>query len=123
MGTAVCIRCGSFKASPFVACPNCRFDPRGDRRAMAQSLMLSDAYYDPETDHRPTKADLQEASHRITTGGEVAWDEIELTKLMAEQQVLDEAGSPSWLKIAVLLVLLLLVPLLAVLVFILRRLV
>ena len=122
MDTAVCIQCGRFKASPFAVCPNCRFDPHGDRRAMAQSLMLSNAYYDPQTDHRPNRSELQEIARRISSGEEVAWDEAVLATLIDEQKILDEQGSPTWLRITILLTLLLLVPLLAVLVFILRRL-
>ena len=128
MAIAVCVRCGQFKTLPFKACKRCHFDPHGDRRAMAESLMLSDAYYDPEKDYRPGKAELQQAATRIRSGASVEWDEETLAKLSAEQGILERAGSPSWFRIAafvVALFLLLVIPTtlaVALLVFILHRL-
>lgn len=71
---------------------------------MAQSLMLSTAYYDPETDHRPTKRELDAARRRISDGQQVEWNEKILAKLVAEQDVLDRSGSPSWARIIFLIV-------------------
>jgi hypothetical protein len=122
MGIAVCVRCGAFKASPFVVCPHCNFNPRGDRRAMAQSLMLSDAYYDQEVDRKPSKQELEDASRRIESGAPIEWNEQVLADLAREQEILEREGSPSWFRIVVLLVVLFLVPLLALVVLILRRL-
>lgn len=101
MGTAVCIQCGHLKAAPFKPCQQCGFDPRGDKRAMAQSLMLSDRYYDPETDHRPDKRELQDLARRIRSCEAIEWDEKTLEGLSREQEVLERAGSPGWTRIVV----------------------
>lgn len=122
MGIAVCVRCGGLKRLPFARCTHCGFTPQGDRRAMAESLLLSDAYYDSERDHRPRRDELEMISRRIRSGETVEWDERIIAELIAEQMTLDREGSPSWLRIALLLAALLIIPLLALLVFILRRL-
>ena len=71
---------------------------------MAQSLMLSDAYYDEETDHKPSKQKLHEASRRIRSGVTIEWDEKVLDKLSKEQKILERAGSPGWFRIIVFLI-------------------
>jgi hypothetical protein len=103
MGTAVCIHCGALKGSPFDDCPHCHFNPQGCHRAMAQSLILSSEYYDDDEDRRPSKEELTNASLTIKAGGMIDWDERELARLIDEQRVLQKEGSPSWLRIALLL--------------------
>lgn len=71
---------------------------------MAQSLLLSTTYFDPEKDHRPTREELDEVAQRVRSGQEIDWDEQILAKLVAEQDVLDQADSPSWARIVFLLI-------------------
>jgi hypothetical protein len=121
MAIAVCIRCGRMKRSAFRACPECGFSPRGDPQAMAESLMLSDAYYNASKDHRPDKAELEQASRAIRSGEAIKWDETVLAEMIREQEVLSQGGDPSWLKVFLLALAFLLLPLLALLVFLLSR--
>ena len=116
MSLAVCINCGALKASPFERCPYCDFSPKGDHRAKAQSLILSTDYYNEETDHRPSKKELNEASRTIRSGGTITWDESKVLQLIDEQAVLERDGSPSWLRVAMLLIVMFLVPLIALVV-------
>lgn len=121
MGTAICIQCGERKKSAFRACPACNFSPRGNPRAMAQSLLLSDRYYDSEKDHRPSKTELAEASRIIMSGGCIDWDEPTIARLIQEQETWDREEDVGWLRVIVLLLILLSIPLLALAVFLLRR--
>lgn len=108
MAKAICIRCGATKKSPFIACGECNFSPKDDRRAMAQSLLLSTKYFDPDTDYSPTRKELDEASRRIRSGESIDWDESTLTELILQQELLDE-GEPSWGRVILFLLFILFV--------------
>jgi len=125
MGVAVCIKCGAYKGSPFQRCPDCGFSPEGDHLAMAQSLILSTAYYDEDRDYIPTKQELSDASTIIKSGGTIDWDKSKLARFVDEQNILERAGSPSWLRVVLLLLMLILIlnviPLVALIVFLIRK--
>ncbi len=70
---------------------------------MAQSLLLSDRYYDPESDHRPTRDELEAVGRRIRAGEQPEWNDQVLAKLVAEQEALDGSGSPSWGRVGLLI--------------------
>jgi len=87
---------------------------------MAKSLLLSDSYFDPERDYKPGKKELQEASERLQAGNQIDWDETILARLVEEQRELERYGSPSWLKIVLLLFAMFIIPIIALIVYILR---
>lgn len=110
MPLAICIRCGHKKRKPFVACTRCQYDPRGDHRAMAMSLLVSTQYFDPNRERCPTDRELDEASQHIMAGDPLQWDEEAIGALMREQLALAEHGSPSWTKVIVFLMAVILIP-------------
>lgn len=109
MGTAVCIRCGSFKRAPFARCRTCGYAPGNDRAARARSLVLSTAYYDAERDCRPTRAELEQAASVIRDGGQVEIAPARVAALVDEQRMLDESRL-SWLHVICLLCVLIALP-------------
>jgi len=96
MATAVCIRCGFLKHRAFTRCRKCGYCPEGDRRAKAQSLLLSTEYHDAETDRRPTRQELALVAERIRSGVPVPWDEATIARLIAEQELLEQGPPPRW---------------------------
>jgi len=71
---------------------------------MAESLVLSDRFYDPEKDKRPGREELRKAADSIKAGETIHWDEAVITELMREQKVLADAGGPGWLRVVLLIV-------------------
>jgi hypothetical protein len=102
MGIAICIKCGAIKKAPFRTCSHCSYNPNGDRRAMAQSLILSNAYYDEDTDSKPTKKQLDIIASNIRTGLNHDWNEQLIAKLINEQNELNNDNSPGWIKVILL---------------------
>lgn len=88
---------------------------------MAQSLVLSTGYYDEDTDQKPDKRYLREVSRMIKAGECIDWDEHLLEQLIGQQVLLDYGGSPSWLQVAMLLVVMFTIPLIALIIFLLRN--
>jgi len=87
---------------------------------MAKSLLLSDSYYDADRDYKPGRTELQETSNQLRAGTQIDWDERTLARLVEEQRDLERYGSPSWWKIALLLLTMFLIPIIAFVVYIFR---
>lgn len=96
MSGAVCLKCGCMKRHPLDSCRACGYCPVGDNLAMAQSIVLSDGYQLGEEWKDRTDADLKEISDRIKRGDRIAFNRVEIDKLLEQRKLLDAAPPSEW---------------------------
>ena len=82
MGQAICLQCGAIKQRPYVACPQCGFDPSGDEEALVRSVYLSTGrFHDDEAEQERYANQLKDVSELIRRGEEPEFDPAELSRL------------------------------------------
>lgn len=83
MARAICLRCGVAKRRWNRRCAACGFDPDGDLRASAESLLLSVERFEDGTERAPYMVELDEIGGRIRAGQRSEPDETEVDRALA----------------------------------------
>ena len=91
--TAVCIRCGVEKPSPYEKCDHCQLDPREDQDDLVKSVYMSSERFDSAAARRDYDNKLHIYAQRIGTGVNIDYDPREIERLrmqLAEVESIDD---------------------------------
>ena len=121
--SAICIRCGTPKTNPMVACSECVFDPtRGSQEDVSKSIYLSIFRFIAPEDQDEYRGKLAQYALLIRQGIGVEYDTRELLRIQERAGILSAPlRKRDCLKILVFILAFLAIPFIAVMVFILTR--
>lgn len=91
MARAVCLKCGTTKATAWERCRNCGFDPTRAEDALVKSVYLSVGRYEAEEEQDTYEKQLDVMAAAIRSGEGVRYDVSELQRLRNQKRAVEAA--------------------------------